>query len=44
MSIATLFTKAADKRSRDDWEELDDVEELKSVIETKEVAFRTVLT
>ena len=37
MSIASMFTKAAGKRSRDDWEEVEDVEELKSVIEAKEV-------
>ena len=37
MSIAAAFTKAAGKRSRDEWEEVDDVEELKSLIEAKEV-------
>ena len=39
-----MFTKAAGKRSRDDWDELEDVEELKSVIEAKEVTLRNVLT
>ena len=44
MSIASMFTKEAGKRSRDDWEEVEDVEELKSVIEAKEVAFCIIVT
>ena len=38
MSIASMFTKAAGKRSRE-WEEENDPEELKLVIEAKDVRF-----
>ena len=43
MSIASMFTKAAGKRSRE-WEEENDPEELKLVNEAKDVRFLPVNT